>query len=54
MEKYRERLQELKSHQAKSKEDLKKLTQDKLQAMSKNPRLLRGIYFRCCVAYLLQ
>ena len=46
--------QELKSHQAKSKEELKKLTKNKLQAMSKNPSLLRGIYFRCCVADFLQ
>ena len=46
--------QELKSHQAKSKEELKKLTHNKLLSMSKNPHLLRGIYFRCCVADFLQ
>ena len=46
--------QELKSHQAKTKEELKELTQTKLQAMSNNPSLLRGIYFRCCVADFLQ
>ena len=46
--------QELKSHQAKSKEELKRLTQNKLQAMSKNQKLLRGIYFRCCVADFLK
>ena len=46
--------QELKSHQAKSKDELKKLTHNKLQSMSKNPSLLRGIYFRCCVADFLQ
>jgi len=46
--------QELKSHQAKTKEELKELTQIKLQAMSNNPRLLHGIYFRCCVADFLQ
>jgi transposase len=46
--------QELKSHQAKSKEELKKLTNKKLRTMSKNPRLLRGIYCRCCVADFLQ
>jgi transposase len=42
--------QELKSHQAKTKDELKVLTQRKLELMSKNPRLLRGIFFRCCVA----
>jgi len=46
--------QELKSHQAKTKEELKQLTQNKLHAMSKNATLLRGIYFRCCVADFLQ
>ena len=46
--------QELKSHQAKTKEELKELTQTKLQAMSNNPSLLRGIYFRCCVADFLK
>jgi Transposase and inactivated derivatives len=42
--------QELKSHQAKTKEELKVLTQSKLEQMATNPRLLRGIFFRCCVA----
>jgi transposase len=46
--------QELKSHQAKSKEELKKLTQHKLKVMSKNPKLLHGLYFRCCVADFLK
>ena len=46
--------QELKSHQAKTKDELKNLTQNKLLSMSKNPSLLRGIYFRCCVADFLQ
>ena len=46
--------QELKSHQAKSKDELKMLTKNKLKNMSNNPRLLRGIYFRCCVADFLQ
>lgn len=41
---------ELKSHQAKTKEELKKLTRRKLQSMAKRPELLRGLYFRCCVA----
>jgi transposase len=45
--------QELKGHQAKTKEEIKALAERKLMAMSKNPELLRGIYFRCCVADLL-
>jgi len=46
--------QELKSHQAKTKEELQKLTLAKLNNMSKNAKLLRGIYFRCCVTDFLQ
>lgn len=46
--------QELKSHQAKTKQELHDLTQAKLTSMSQNPELLRGIFFRCCVAELLQ
>ena len=46
--------QELKSHQAKTKQELHDLTQAKLTSMSQNPELLRGIFFRCCVAKLLQ
>lgn len=42
--------QELKSHQAKTKEELRTMTQTKLELMADNPRLLRGIFFRCCVA----
>jgi transposase len=42
--------QELKGHQAKTKEELHDLTQRKLESMSKNPSLLRGLFFRCCVA----
>jgi transposase len=44
---------ELKAHKAKTKEELKVLTKDKLRRMSKNPRLLRGLFFRCCVAEVL-
>jgi transposase len=44
--------QELKSHQAKTKDELKVLSRRKLKAMSKNPALVRGIFFRCCVADL--
>jgi transposase len=41
---------ELKSHQAKTRDELKQLTRRKLQSMAKQPRLLRGLFFRCCVA----
>ena len=44
--------QELKSHQAKTKAELKQLTQRKLEGMSNNPHLVRGLFFRCCVADL--
>lgn len=44
---------ELKSHQAKTKKELKALTKRKLKNMSKQPRLMRGIFFRCEVANLL-
>ncbi len=42
--------QELKGHQAKTRDELKSLTKTKLKQMSRNPSLLRGLYFRCCVA----
>lgn len=45
--------QELQSHQAKTKAELAQLTQEKLAKMSKDPVLLRGIFFRCCVANIL-
>jgi len=45
--------QELKSHQAKTNEELRSLTYSKLQSMASNAKLLRGIYFRCCVADFL-
>lgn len=41
---------ELKAHKAKTKEELKDLTKTKLTGMSKKPSLLRGLFFRCCVA----
>ena len=41
---------ELKGHQAKTKDELRTLTQQKLTRMSRNPCLLRGLFFRCCVA----
>jgi transposase len=45
--------QELKGHQAKTKAELKLLTQNKLTNMSTNPTLLEGIFFRCCMADVL-
>lgn len=44
---------ELKAHKAKTREELKALTRSKLKGMSKNPNLLRGLFFRCCVAEVL-
>ncbi len=46
--------QELTRHQAKTKEELTKLTRRKLQSMAKRPALMRGIFFRCCVAELFR
>ncbi len=45
--------EELKSHQARTKNELIELTQEKLDLMASNHSLLRGIYFRCCVADML-
>lgn len=45
---------ELKAHQAKTKQELYDLTEEKLEDMSENPELLQGLYFRCCVAELLR
>jgi transposase len=44
--------QELSSHQAKNKHELKQLARRKLQSMAKRPELMRGIFFRCCIAEL--
>jgi transposase len=41
---------ELKGHQAKTKEELHSLTKRKLSSMSRNPALLKGLFFRCYVA----
>lgn len=46
--------QELKGHQAKTKDELATLAYNKLTNMSNDPELLRGIFFRCCVAELLE
>lgn len=45
--------QELKGHQAKTKDELKELAQSKLTAMSADRELLQGIFFRCCMADVL-
>jgi transposase len=42
----------LKSHKAKTKAELKELTSRKLNGMANNPHLVRGLFFRCCVADL--
>ena len=44
--------QELVRHQAKNKDELKQLTRRKLQSMAKRPKLMQGIFFRCCIAEL--
>ena len=44
--------QELKGHQARTKSELKSLAKRKLARMSKDPQLIRGLFFRCCVATL--
>jgi transposase len=45
--------QELKGHQAKTKAELHTLAERKLSKMANDPELLRGIFFRCCVADFL-
>ena len=45
---------ELASHQAKNKSELKQLARRKLQSMAKRPALMRGIFFRCCIAELFK
>jgi len=45
---------ELASHQAKNKDELKQLARRKPQSMAKQPKLMRGIFFRCCIAELFK
>ena len=45
--------QELNGHQAKTKEELTMLANEKLTTMSTNAELLQGIFFRCCMADVL-
>jgi transposase len=44
--------QELQSHSAKTKPELTQLARRKLQSMARRPGLMRGIFFRCCIAEL--
>lgn len=44
--------QELASHQAKNKDELKQMARRKLQSMARRPKLMQGIFFRCCIAEL--
>jgi transposase len=44
--------QELQNHQAKTKDELQQLTRRRLKSMARRPSLMRGIFFRCCVAEL--
>ena len=44
--------QELTRHQAKTKEELTILARRKLHSMARRPNLMRGIFYRCCVAEL--
>jgi transposase len=45
---------ELKSHKAKTKDELKQLTERKLNGMANKPHLVRGLFYRCCVADLFR
>ena len=45
--------QELKGHQARTKTELRTLTEQKLTSMSRDRDLLEGIFFRCCMADVL-
>jgi transposase len=44
--------QELKGHQARTKAELTTLAHNKLDILSRDRELLRGIFFRCCIAEL--
>ena len=45
--------QELQGHQARTKAELRGLTEKKMTAMANNPRLLEAIFFRCYMAEIL-
>ena len=44
---------ELKGHQARTKKELIHLTEDKLSRMSDDHHLIQGLFFRCCIADIL-
>lgn len=44
---------ELQGHQARTTRELKTLANRKLRHMSKNGHLLKGLFYRCCIAELL-
>ena len=44
--------EELKGHQARTKAELTALAKNKLKKLSRDRELLRGIFFRCCIAEL--
>lgn len=46
--------EELKGHQAKTKDELIALTKNRLTKMSHDSDLLNGIFFRCCIANFLK
>lgn len=46
--------QELKGHQAKTKDELVALARNRLSKMSRDPDLLNGIFFRCHIANFLK
>jgi transposase len=41
---------ELANHQARTQDQLSALARRKLRSMATHPQLIRGIFFRCCVA----
>jgi transposase len=45
--------QELQGHQAIDKKGLKKTARKRLDKMARDPSLIRGIFFRCCIAELM-
>lgn len=45
--------QELQGHQAIDKKGLKKVARKRLIKMARDPSLVRGIFFRCCIAELM-
>jgi transposase len=46
--------QEMKGHKATTKAEMKNIARRKLKKMQQDPQKLRGIFFRCCIADLLE